>query len=223
MAVAFVQGKSASNSTGNASATFTGTPTSGNLLVAVLSLRNQTITPPAGWTQVDLAGWLAGLGQLGIYYKVSAGSESGAQTWTLGTNDWWALGIAEYSGTATSSALVTNAIASGDTGGGQPASGSTGGSAASGDLVIGTCALNSGALTAGSGFTARTLSPASGAAFGTSFGAEGGLEDKASGGGTESASWTTDGYYWACSVAVFAQASAGASSFPHYYYQQLRA
>jgi hypothetical protein len=88
MAIATVQTKTGYSDTGSTSRSVTldTAPTSGNLLLAIVcpDKASGTITPPSGWTAVATPYTSGPSVSLGIYRKISNGSESGAITfsWT---------------------------------------------------------------------------------------------------------------------------------------------
>lgn len=85
------------------SATFGSTPTSGNVLIAFLLISGPgvTVTKPTGWakihTGVTAVNGSASAALVG-YIKISAGTESGAQTWSFSTNQEACVSISEWSG-----------------------------------------------------------------------------------------------------------------------------
>ena len=116
---AFVQGKGAASASSSTTiaATFTSTPTSGNLLVAIVGGSvatgvTPTITPASGWTQLGSYDYQDSDGSkvftVATYYKVSAGTESGGQTWTFDSaQDKRAVMMAEFSGGSTTIDVTT--------------------------------------------------------------------------------------------------------------------
>lgn len=219
-APAYVQGKSAFNfSSGPATATYTSTPTTNNLLFIVLSINGTTVTPttPTGFTAATINP-ISNPGNYSNYtfYKISAGSENSPSIILGGGTTWWAIGITEYSGIDTSTPLRTNGAV------GQlssTTSGTTTGSATAGDLVIGTATATSVLYTTGNtggaAATGRILSPSVTQTFGTVGGAVGSIEDNINAStGTTSATWTLSGGDSGMTCFIFAAASAGGSNAP---------
>ncbi len=93
------------------SATYPATPTSGNLLIAVCGVRvSATITGPSGFSSAINQ---AGTPSQAIFYKISAGNESGAQSCGSSVSSRLGIAIFEYSGMVTSSPLdAVNSVAS---------------------------------------------------------------------------------------------------------------
>lgn len=213
MAVALVQGISNSAADNSPTVTFGSTPTANNLLLLQLNINgNETVSAvPSGFTiagsQTDANG-----NQAKLYYKVASGSEA-ALTFTLSASaQWWAVGGTEWSGC--SGSLATNGFASQQSNGtANPSSGATTGTAASGDLVYGGIQSSSmnASIAAGSGFTALTLTPATGFAWGTAFGELGFSEYRTNVSGAATATFSmVDVGNWGPYVAIF-PASGGAA------------
>lgn len=93
------------------SATYLASPTAGNLLIAVCGVRaSATITGPSGFTTAINE---AGTPSQAIFYKVSAGTESGAQSCGSSVSGRLGIAIFEYSGMTTASPLdAVNTVAS---------------------------------------------------------------------------------------------------------------
>lgn len=103
-------GSNTSDATGTTVAVSWAAPTSGNLLVAFVAwsihLTARTITPPAGWSLVTSAtSTSANNDALGVYTKVSDGTET-STTWTISANgDPWSVIQYEIAGQNVTTAI----------------------------------------------------------------------------------------------------------------------
>lgn len=108
MSAAFVQSKSAGGNSTSAQAVFTGTPTQGNLLVAIVASASAgaMTMSSSGWTVGHQTNAGSGGSSRGIatWWKVAGVGESSTVTVTV-PNSAWAIAIAEYSGIDPSSTL----------------------------------------------------------------------------------------------------------------------
>lgn len=97
-----VQSTNNSASTTNPTATFTNTPTNGNVMIAILirGSDNQASTGPSGWAQLDAAG-TAGTRRLEFWWKRAGASEAKQHTWTNATANLWEVTLLEFGGWAT--------------------------------------------------------------------------------------------------------------------------
>lgn len=96
------------------SATYTGTPTENNLLIAVLATDTSvTISTPPGWTAATST---AGAPGQAIFYRIAGASEPTLVTGTTGSNSNLGLHIYEYSGAETTIATVFDAFGTDNTG-----------------------------------------------------------------------------------------------------------
>ncbi len=105
------------------SATWPAPTSAGNLLVAVIAVRDTAtvITPPAGpgWTlAVRSDDTVTSLISTAIYYVQNAASQSGASTWTVSPDTKATLTLAEYRSIATTLALDTVSGSTGTSNGG---------------------------------------------------------------------------------------------------------
>jgi hypothetical protein len=102
MAFSLVQFNAATGSSANPACTYDSTPTSGNLLVAwVCGALNSTISAtPSGWNNLTRSGGgSGGSSRFGfLSWKISAGTESGSQQWTVSGSNSWTCFLAEFSG-----------------------------------------------------------------------------------------------------------------------------
>lgn len=135
MAASLVQSKTAAASSATSTATFDSSPTSGNLLIAVVAYVSNSgfATTPTGWNQCSFSGGITH-GFVTIWYKVAGGGESSTVTFTVTTSAVGSIAIFEYSGlTATPfdvGAQATTAFAS------SIASGTTATTAQADELLI---------------------------------------------------------------------------------------
>ena len=115
--IALIQKATGGGTTSTISATFASTPTTGDLLVAVVATRtNGAITAPSGWsTAINQAGTPS----QGIFYKIAGAAESTTVTaTTAATGNGTGIHIYEYRGVTTldassSSTGTGTAVASG--------------------------------------------------------------------------------------------------------------
>ncbi len=182
--------------------------TSGRLLFALVTVNDTagttTCTAPSGWTEVHADEPIFSNYVLCAATKIATGSD--AYTWTLSVSAAWALGVVEVENV--SSATAVNYVLA-DQNTTTPAV--TSGSLTAGALVLaGLIDTYDATLTAPSGFTALTLSPASGLHYGTGFSAMGSLAWKLAAGGAETPTWgQTDSHFTGLGVYAF---SAGGGS-----------
>ena len=116
MAVAVVQSKTGTFSDGNTghAITFDSTAASGHLLVLTIA-SDTVVTTPSGWTLPTNGSRVGGQGAY-LFYKVSAGSETGVTVTTSG-NLATTFSFVEYSGTAASPFDVATNVGVDGTGG----------------------------------------------------------------------------------------------------------
>lgn len=206
----FPLGASAQTYVGGASATNTDTTptlsysaTSGNFLLALVTVNDSagtaTCTPPSGWTEIHADEPVYANYVLCAATKTATGSDS--YSWTISSTFSWALGVVEFNGVSTT-ATTYGLADQNDVAPTVTASGAS----ASGELVIaGIIDTYDASLTAPSGYTGLTLSPASGVHYGGNFVAMGGLAYKISSGATESATWgQSDGHFTGLAIYSFA-------------------
>lgn len=102
MAFALVQNKANLRTQVNPGATFTSTPTQGNLLVAVLGTADGTtgnVTNPSGWTtRADKFSTASPIGGVRIVEKIAGAAEPTSVTFTDASSVNWSLEIMEFSG-----------------------------------------------------------------------------------------------------------------------------
>lgn len=102
--MALVQSKQTTGNSAAAAASWDAATTAGNVLIAVVSSVPAISSAPGGWT---LGQALSGFSpaNVGIYYAVNAGSQSGSQSWGLASSGLWTVTLMEFSGYSTSATL----------------------------------------------------------------------------------------------------------------------
>lgn len=104
------EGSAGSSTT--ASHTFSFSPTSGNILFAVISSRTNTIpSTPTGWTLADTSSDAGGIRAI-VVWKESDGTETSISSTV--DNDDWTVHVAEYSDVDTTTPVTTSGHAGGN-------------------------------------------------------------------------------------------------------------
>lgn len=111
MAYALVQNKGVETTGTNPTATFSATPTTGNLLVAVLCTADGTsanVTNPAGWSQrANKFSTASPVGGVRIIERIAPASPSATVTFTDATSSLYSIELYEFSGNPPSSEFDT--------------------------------------------------------------------------------------------------------------------
>jgi hypothetical protein len=104
-APSFVQVANSGSLTSSITVTYSSTPASGNLLLAVLSTRTGAPTViPAGWSLLT-SDTTQSLYRYYIYTKISGSSEPTGHTWTMSETNTYVITASEWSGAASSGAV----------------------------------------------------------------------------------------------------------------------
>lgn len=182
--------------------------TAGRFLFTLVTVNDgagtTTCTAPSGWTKVHPDEPVYANYVICAATKTATGSDD--YTWGLSTSASWAIGIVEFSGVSSPTAVLSATSDQNDV---APFV-SVGGVTAGHLVIAGLVDTYEAALTGPAGFTALTLSPASGVHYGGNFVAMGALAWKVSGGGTETATWgQSDGHFTGLHISTYAVGGGG--------------